>query len=160
MNIRLLPQTTEKLSEVLEYRIDNADKKLGFLGFVAGSDDLKPKVEYYTCQVHLISGINSSAIDLYNQKCIDGLAVFWAEVYQVSDEEEWEISSAKIHAAELIKEQWGMQEHHLLFELLWLIAIERAKQFVRTLWKMLNWFTAKSSLRPQRRTSQLLLENF
>ena len=125
MNIRLLPQVTEKLSEVLEYWADHADKKLGFLGFEAGSDDLKSNISL--ARFILVSGINSLASDVYNQRRIDELAAFLAEVYQVSDEEEWDISSAKIHAAEWTKEKWGMPEHHLLFELLWPLAIERAK---------------------------------
>ena len=125
MNIRLLPQATEKLSEILEYWADHADKKLGFLGFEAGSDDLKSNISL--AKFILVSGINALASDVYNQKRIDELAAFLAEVYKVSDEEEWDYPSAKIHAAEWTKEKWGMPEHHLLFEMLLQLAFERAK---------------------------------
>ena len=130
MNVRLLPKTIEKLSEVLEYWtdyewVDRADKKLGFLGFEARSDDLKSNISL--ARFILESGINSLASDVYNQKRIDELAVFIAEEYQLSDEDDWDIGTAKAEAAAATKESWGMPEHDQLFELLWPLAVERAK---------------------------------
>ena len=125
MNVRLLPKTIEKLSEVLEYWTDRADKKLGFLGFEARSDDLKSNISL--ARFILESGINSLASDVYNQKRIDELAVFIAEEYQLSDEDDWETDTAKAEAAAATKESWGMPEHDQLFELLWPLAVERAK---------------------------------
>ncbi|QNJ14611.1 hypothetical protein SynA18461_01976 [Synechococcus sp. A18-46.1] len=125
MNVRLLPQTAEKLSEILEYWTNNDNKKLGFLGFEAGSNDLKSNISL--AKFILVSGINSLASDVHNQKRIDELAVFLAEEYQLSDEEDWDIDSAKADADVWTKEKWGLPEHHLLFDLLWPLAIERAK---------------------------------
>ena len=105
--------------------VDRADKKLGFLGFEARSDDLKSNISL--AKFILESGINSLASDVYNQKRIDELAVFIAEEYQLSDEDDWDIDTGKAEAAAATKESWGMPEHDQLFELLWPLAVERAK---------------------------------
>jgi hypothetical protein len=109
----------------LEYWAKNADKKLAFLGFEAASHDLQSNISL--AKFILVSGIKSLASDVYNQKRIDELAVFLAEEYQLTDEEDWDIDSGKAEAALWTKEKWGMPEHDLLFDLLWPLAIERAK---------------------------------
>ena len=100
MNVRLLPKTIEKLSEVLEYwtdhdLVDRSDKKLGFLGFEARSDDLKSNISL--AKFILESGINSLASDVYNQKRIDELAVFIAAARRVAREQRLALAQA-VHA--------------------------------------------------------------
>ena len=125
MNIRLLPLDIKKLEEVREYWSINPSKNLNFLGFEATSDDLKSNISL--SRFVLKSAIHALASDAYNQMRIDELLSHFADNHLHIDMDDWDLEIAKEESASWARNEWGSQEYQMLFELLWPIAVEKAK---------------------------------
>ena len=120
INLRLDPEYTKKLSEIVEYWSFRGEFE--FMDFNANQADLKSDVSF--SKFIMESAIKALHADLRNQERIDALATWIHE----EKEDDAECPEVMTLCYEYATQEWGEEEAALFFGTLWPLALSREEE--------------------------------
>ncbi len=120
INLRLDPEYTKKLSEIVEYWSFRGEFE--FLDFDANPTDLKSDVSL--SKFIMESAITALHAELQNQERIDVLADW---IHKERKDDDTEFNKVKIVCREYANKAWGEEESDLFFDALWPLALSHVE---------------------------------
>lgn len=114
----------EELDAVFKYWQGRRSSKFSFLGFDAERSAFESLSAFSEFIVE--AAVTSLSLDAKNQKRIDELALFI--YHELGTNPDTLTSEDKAVASKQFLDSWGENEHGLFFDLIWPLALQRAKQ--------------------------------
>ena len=126
MNIRLDYVSIDKLKDVLEFWSTNETECLTFLGFESMPESFRSNISL--CRFILEAGIDALYSDVVNQRRIYDLALEIDGFLQTSDNTFYDEDAVKSFASAWARAEWGIQEHEMLFDLIYPLALNKSNE--------------------------------